>query len=203
MVVTKATEALGEVDYEQIFAALPVAIMVTRNRVIVACNSEFAEMFKTGADDLIGQSVRRLYPNQVSFERFGARVIPVLKRTGKVSEPRAMQRSDGEIFWVNVTGFTRHREDPYREAVWLFSEMRTSGADLTGVSKGNRMIADAKQAMTKRERDVAALLIQNQTAKQIGLLLGISPRTVEVFTAKLLKKFNAPSTRDLVRMLNE
>jgi DNA-binding CsgD family transcriptional regulator len=189
------------INYEQVFAHVPVALMVTRQRVISACNRQFLDMFRATGDALVGQTVRVLYPNQVAFERFGARVIPALKRFGRITEPRAMQRADGELFWVNVTGVSEHRDDPYREALWFFSEMGVATNLSGGASSANKFIAEAKNSMTKRERDVAALLIQNQTAKEIGIALGISPRTVEVFCGKLLKKFDVPSTHELVKTL--
>jgi PAS domain S-box-containing protein len=189
------------IDYEQVFAHVPVALMVTRQRVISACNRQLLDMFRATSDALIGQTVRILYPNDVAFERFGARVIPALKKFGRITEPRAMQRTDGELFWVNVTGVSEHRDDPYREALWFFSEMDVTASLSGGASSANKLIAEAKNSMTKRERDVAALLIQKQTAKEIGIALGISPRTVEVFRGKLLKKFDAPSTNALVKIL--
>lgn len=196
-----AAPASGPIDYEQVFRHVPVALMVTRQRVISACNLQFMDMFRAASETLIGQSVRMLYPNQVAFERFGARVIPALKKFGRIAEPRAMQRADGELFWVNVTGVSEYRDDPYREALWFFSEMGVATSLSGGASSANKLIADAKNSMTRRERDVAALLIQNQTAKEIGIALGISPRTVEVFRGKLLKKFDAPSTNALVKTL--
>ena len=189
------------VDYEQAFMQVPVALMVTHRRIISACNRQFLEMFRATGDALVGKSVRVLYPNQVAYERFGARVIPALKRFGRITEPRAMQRTDGELFWVNVTGASEHRDDPYREALWFFSEMGVANSLSEGRSAPGKLLADARNAMTKRERDVAALLIQNQTAKEIGMALGISHRTVEVFCGKLLKKFEASSTNELVKIL--
>jgi DNA-binding CsgD family transcriptional regulator len=100
-----------------------------------------------------------------------------------------------------VTGVSEHRDDPYREALWFFSEMDVTASLSGGASSANKLIAEAKNSMTKRERDVAALLIQKQTAKEIGIALGISPRTVEVFRGKLLKKFGVPSTNALVKTL--
>ncbi|VVD64432.1 LuxR family transcriptional regulator [Pandoraea eparura] len=199
--MTAGALASEPIDYEQVFANVPVALMVTRRRVICACNKQFLDMFRTSGDAVIGQSVRVLYPNQVAFDRFGARVIPALKKFGRIMEPRAMQRLDGQLFWVNVTGVSEHRDDPYREALWFFSEMGASISLSGGASAANKRLAETKHSMTKRERDVAALLIQNQTAKEIGIALGISPRTVEVFRGKLLKKFDVPTTHELVKTL--
>lgn len=189
------------IDYERVFLNMPVALMVTRQRVICDCNNSFLEMFRATRDDFVGQTVRILYPNQTDFERFGARVIPILKRYGRFTEARAMQRIGGDLFWVNVTGSTETRDDPYREALWFFSEIGVATNLPSGRTSAHQLFSDAKNSMTQRERDVAALLIQNQTAKEIGKVLGISPRTVEVFRGKLLKKFNAPSTAVLVKYL--
>ncbi|WP_206366177.1 LuxR C-terminal-related transcriptional regulator [Caballeronia sp. SBC2] len=101
-----------------------------------------------------------------------------------------------------MRGVSERRDDPYREALWFFSEMGAATGLSGGASSANKSIAAAKNSMTSRERDVAALLIQgNQTAKEIGIALGISPRTVEVFCEKLLKKFDAPSTTEPVKTL--
>jgi PAS domain S-box-containing protein len=196
-----ATGSIESIDYHRVFENVPVALMVTRQRAISACNLQFTDMFRATSEALIGQTVRILYPNEEAFRRFGARVIPALKKFGRITEPRAMQRLDGQLFWVNVTGVSEHRDDPYREALWFFSEMGVAASLSGGASSANKLIAAAKNSMTKRERDVAALLIQNQTAKEIGIALGISPRTVEVFRGKLLKKFDASSTHELVKTL--
>ncbi|WP_251864120.1 LuxR C-terminal-related transcriptional regulator [Achromobacter sp. Marseille-Q4962] len=188
-------------DYRHVFLSMPAALMVTRYRVICDCNSAFLDMFRACRNDFIGQTVRVLYPNQTDFERCGARVIPTLKRHGRFTEARVMQRIGGDLFWVSVTGFTETRDDPYREAFWFFSELGLAAAAPDGKTSVHQAVSDAKNSMTQRERDVAALLIQNQTAKEIGRALGISPRTVEVFRSKLLKKFNAPSTAVLVKYL--
>lgn len=54
---------------------------------------------------------------------------------------------------------------------------------------------------TRRERQVAALLIQGMTAKQIALHLELSPRTVEFFKASLLRKTRSPNSAALASAL--
>jgi DNA-binding CsgD family transcriptional regulator len=48
---------------------------------------------------------------------------------------------------------------------------------------------------------IAALLIDGLTSKQIGKRLGISPRTVDVYRARLMKKHLASTTPELVHKL--
>jgi DNA-binding CsgD family transcriptional regulator len=48
---------------------------------------------------------------------------------------------------------------------------------------------------------VAALLVQGLTSKGVGRHLGISPRTVDVYRARLMKKTGAATTPELVTKL--
>lgn len=56
------------------------------------------------------------------------------------------------------------------------------------------------EALSERERDVLRHLIQGYSSKDIGALLKISPRTVEVHRASLLAKLKARSTSDAIRI---
>ena len=54
--------------------------------------------------------------------------------------------------------------------------------------------------LTPRERQVFDALIQGRANKEIALDLDISPRTVEIFRAKVMQKMQADSLSALVRM---
>jgi DNA-binding CsgD family transcriptional regulator len=58
-----------------------------------------------------------------------------------------------------------------------------------------------RTGLTPREREVAALLMDGLTSKQIGKALVISHRTVEIYRARLMRKYEAHSTPDLVHRL--
>ena len=55
-------------------------------------------------------------------------------------------------------------------------------------------------ALTPRERDVFEKLITGASNKEVGRQLGISPRTIEIHRARILKKLGVKSVADLVRM---
>jgi FixJ family two-component response regulator len=48
---------------------------------------------------------------------------------------------------------------------------------------------------------VAAYLLQGLTSKLIGKALSISHRTVEIYRARLMRKYQASTTADLVHKL--
>ncbi len=54
--------------------------------------------------------------------------------------------------------------------------------------------------LTPRERQVMDLVVQGKPNKLVGSALGLSPKTVEVHRANVMKKMEARSLADLVRM---
>ncbi|PPE66072.1 LuxR C-terminal-related transcriptional regulator [Caldimonas caldifontis] len=183
--------ALGALDYRAAFEMAPVGLVLSRNRVIVDCNHALAEMFCTSREVLVGQSFLVLYPSPDEFERTGERIAPILGHSGRYADERIMKRSPGdprgELFWCHVTGRALHRDTPHAAGIWTFEDLsskRPVTLDLTG-----------------REREVAALLIEGQTSKQIGKALGVSHRTVDIYRARLLRKYRASTTPELVQRL--
>lgn len=56
------------------------------------------------------------------------------------------------------------------------------------------------EILSPRERDVVAGLVRGFTNKQIGILLGISHRTVEIHRARLMRKLDAASLSALLEI---
>ncbi|MFM8495852.1 MAG: response regulator transcription factor, partial [Planctomycetia bacterium] len=55
-------------------------------------------------------------------------------------------------------------------------------------------------ALTPRERQVLTLLGQGMQNREIAVALTISPRTVEVYKARMMEKLGCESLADVVRM---
>jgi PAS domain S-box-containing protein len=175
------------IDYEAIFLNAPVGMCVSQHRIIRACNHAMTSMFGYSPQEVLGQSFLRLYPSADEFERTGERIAPIMSRTGTYSDERIMRRANGELFWCHVTGRALERTDPHAAAIWTFedlSEKRTVSAELTA-----------------REREIAALLVEGKTSKNIGRELNLSPRTVEMYRARLMRKFGAATSSELVGRL--
>jgi DNA-binding NarL/FixJ family response regulator len=188
-------------DYESIFVTMPIAQLVTQDRIIKDCSCAFAAMFDTIREEIVDQSARILYPTQGDFERAGDSVMAVLAQKGSYSDCRIMRRMNDELFWVTIRGFTAHRNAPYQETLWVFTEVRARNVATEEASIGQPKYPPMRRSLTPRERDIATLLIQNLTAKEIGRALGISHRTVELHKSRLLRKFEVSDTRTLVESL--
>lgn len=174
-------------DFAVIFQHAPVGLCVSHQRVISTCNDALAAMFGYQAQALRGQSFSVLYPSADEFERTGARIAPILNQKGHYSDERIMKRADGELFWCHVTGRALMRDDPHAMAIWSFEDL------------SSRRPVTAK--LTAREREVAALLVDGKTSKLIARQLNLSPRTVEMHRARLMKKFSAGTSSELVHRL--
>ncbi len=175
------------IDYEDIFMHAPVGMCVSRNRIIYSANSALADMFGYQRHSLIGRSLKTLYPSPDEFERTGCRIIASMKTRGFYSDERIMQRGDQELFWCHVTGRSRVHEDPHAAGIWTFEDISTK--------------RPVNSAMTPREREVAALLVEGKTSKLIARQIALSPRTVEMYRANLMKKFSAATSSELVHKL--
>ena len=180
-----------DIDYRQAFDLAPVGLALSRNRTMIDCNQQLCDMFGASKDQLVGQSFQVLYPSADEFERLGARMAPLLNRNGTYADDRIMKRLDGrfkgETFWCHVSGRALNPSAPHEAGIWTFEDLST--------------LRPVRAELTPREREVAAYLMQGQTSKQIGKTLEISHRTVEIYRARLMRKYKASTTADLVHKL--
>jgi PAS domain S-box-containing protein len=178
-------------DYRLAFDLAPVGLVLSRHRTMVDCNQAVCDMFGASRDQMVGQSFLILYPSADEFERIGERITPILNAKGHYSDERVMKRVggrfQGQTFWCHVTGRALDRTDPHAAGIWSFEDLSSRRT--------------VKAELTAREREVAALVMKGLTAKETAKALGISPRTVEIYRARLMRKYQASSSVDLVQRL--
>lgn len=93
-------------------------------------------------------------------------------------------------------------EKPFDDEVLLDVIRNAISLDATRrrESSEHREINERLQRLTARERDVMKLLVDGHSNRQVAEQLGISPRTVEVYKARLLEKLQVRTITDLVRI---
>jgi PAS domain S-box-containing protein len=175
------------INFETIFMHSPLGMCVSENRIIKACNLALAEIFGYEVEALAGKSFELLYPTSDEFERTGARIVPILNSRPHYADERIMKRANQELFWCHVTGTALVKNDPHASGIWTFED----------ISAKRPVTAE----LTPREREIAALLVEGKTSKLIARQIGLSPRTVEMHRAKLMKKFAAATSSELVHRL--
>ncbi|PYG32495.1 PAS domain S-box-containing protein [Pelagimonas varians] len=171
---------------ELAFTYAPIGLVVTEMRVIRACNIAFADMFGYTCDELRNQMFSILYPSVEEFVNIRDRGVKQLSETNTYRDERIMARKDGALFWCRVRGHSFTTDDPLARAVWSFADL---SAERPYVQ------------LTRREREILSHLSEGLTSKEIALQLDISHRTVEVYRAKLLRKFHVSNTSSLFHSL--
>ena len=174
---------LSEIAFEH----APIGLCILENRVIRGCNAQFAEMFGGTPADYSDTPLALFYPSPEDYERIGTRSLAEMRKTGRYGDERVMRRGDGDLFWCRVRGQSLTPDDPFRRGVWSFADL----------SQERPVVA-----LTDRERQVAILTCRGLTSKEIGKELALSFRTVELYRARLLEKFQARKLAELVAKLS-
>lgn len=174
-------------DLEKLaFEFAPIGIVLTEDRIIRQCNRQFASMFGYMREDLIGHSFRMLYASNREFEAMREVGFKALKEAGRYMDERLMPRRDGSIFWCRVRVFTFDADAPLSRTILTFAD-----------------ISDTRPAisLTNRERQVVKCLARGMTSKETARELSLSPRTVEDYRARLIRKFEVRNFSGLMARL--
>lgn len=174
-------------DYRTAFDQAPIGLVLSRHRLMIDCSRELLTMFAATREQLVGQSFEVLYPSSDEFQRTGERIVASLDAKGRYADERVMRRMNGDLFWCHVSGRALDPAAPHAAGIWAFEDLSSRRA--------------LKVDFTAREREIAALLIDGLTSKLIGKRLNISPRTVDVYRARLMRKTGAATTPELVNKL--
>jgi PAS domain S-box-containing protein len=172
---------------EMAFDHAPVGLAVLENRIIRQCNRQFAAIFGGAPEEYAGIPLAHYYPSIEDYRRIGERGLKAMRLTGTYHDERVMKRRDGTLFWCRVRGQSVTPDDPFARGVWSFADL-----------SDERPLVE----LTQREREVAILTCRGLTSKEIGLELDLSYRTVEVYRARLLDKFQARKLAELVAKLS-
>lgn len=169
------------------FDNAPIGIVVTENRVIRSYNQYFADLFGYSNEALLNQSFEILYPSSEEFIKVKNIGVKLLRDTNSYTDERIMMKKDGSLFWCRFRGRTLTRQDPLQNAVWSVTDLSEKRP---------------YQQLTTRERQIVMHISMGRTSKEIARILGISPRTVEVYRSRLFKKFSVNNVMELLSKIS-
>jgi DNA-binding CsgD family transcriptional regulator len=98
-----------------------------------------------------------------------------------------MKHRSGRLFWCHVAGRSLNRENPFECSVWMFEDISARRPVTT--------------ELTSREREIAQLLVQGKTSKQIARCLDVSPRTIDAHRVRLMRKLKVSTPTEMVSRL--
>lgn len=133
---------------------------------------------------------------QQALEERGSRLpIVFLTGHGDIAHARAALKAGAVDFL----------EKPYAEEALIDAvrEALARDARLSAAQAHTQEIEARMQRLSERERQVMELAVAGKPNRDIAVLLDISPRTVEVFKARMMEKMQARSLPELVRLCLE
>ena len=119
---------------------------------------------------------------------------PMIVITGHADVPTAVQ-----MMKSGIVDFIEKPVDPARLVETVKGVL--GGIGQLSLLREQRQAADSRlRGLTPRERQVFDALVEGLSNKEIARDLAISPRTVEIFRARVMDKMAAESLSSLVRM---
>ncbi len=112
--------ALHEV--EAIMHNASVGVLITRNRLMVRYNRNFAEMFGFAGDSGLGRPARLLYRSDDEYATVGGIAGPLLGSGKPFQQELWMRRQDGSDLWVNLIGYVENPERPTSGTIWILED---------------------------------------------------------------------------------
>jgi two-component system, LuxR family, response regulator FixJ len=120
--------------------------------------------------------------------------IPIVFITGHGDVPmsvRAMKH--GAVDYLLKPFNDQQLLDAVQDALTAESELRKAAGIRTEAQ-------DRVSSLTRREREVLALVIEGRTNKEVGNALGIAEATIKIHRSRVMQKMQADSLPDLVRL---
>jgi len=156
---------------------------VTENRVIREHTHALSAIPAHNLEELKNRLFAVLYPMDEAFENISDRGVEELRETNTYWDKRIMVRKNGSLFWCRVRGhsFTR---------------------DARSLKRCRPVEIRPYHPLTRREREIVSPLGEGKTSKGTALKLDFSYRAVEVYRAKLRKKFGAVDANGLFQALS-
>lgn len=138
-------------------------------------------------------------------EMDGLSLVRALRERG-VSLPIVVMTGHGDVPMAVAAmkaGAADFLEKPFDDEVFLATVQDALARDTAGPAKpaGSGELAAKLALLSERERQVLERLVEGEPNKVIAYHLGISPRTVEIYRAKVMAKMEAATFADLVRMV--
>ncbi|MFD1332240.1 response regulator transcription factor [Methylopila musalis] len=121
---------------------------------------------------------------------------PILMISGSADIPMAV-----DAIRHGALDFIEKPFDPLRIVTRVSEALTAEAARAAERREGVVANAALGDLLTRREREVLALIAEGLSNKEAGRQLSISPRTIEVHRARIMEKVGARNAADLVRIV--
>lgn len=135
-----------------------VGIVFIQQRVIVRCNQCYADIFGYPDEQaLVGLSSEYLHPSRAALRSLGRDAYATLSTGQTYRTQRRLRRSDGGLFWGELTGRLINPDDPREGSIWIVSNIDER---LQAQQALDRAYAQLEQQVRERTRELSATVEQ-------------------------------------------
>jgi diguanylate cyclase (GGDEF)-like protein/PAS domain S-box-containing protein len=149
-----------------------VGIVLVRNRRIVSCNRRFEEILGFGAETLVGQSARILYPTDEDYSKFEAQADDILSQGLSYSGSLRMVKRDGASFWGEITGRALDRTQLENGSIWIITDVteRKNAEAKVDFMAYHDALTELPNRLLFKDRFEQAMAYADRSRSRVGLL---------------------------------
>jgi PAS domain S-box-containing protein len=177
----------SEAWLRSIFMASPVGIGVVSGRVFLEVNDRFCQMTGYSPSELVGKSVRVLYPSQEDFNMVGEQVYNQVQRCGTGSVETRWRKKDGGIIDIllNLTPL-----DPAH----MSGGITFTALDITERKQAEQKLRESED----RYRKLVEISPDAVLLHQDGRIIYVNPAAVRLTGARCSDELTGKNILDLV-----
>lgn len=175
------------VDYTTVFDKLPLAVCISDQHAVEACNPAATHLFGHAAQALVGMPISGLWAASDSRPLMPDAIFKDVADRGGFTDVRILRQADGSLFWCRIHATLYGEDDHALRYIWTFMRLEPA------VQLGN--------ALSPRERQIAAALVVGKTSKAIARDAGLSTRTIEYYRERLMRRLGVANCKELIGRL--
>jgi PAS domain S-box-containing protein len=195
-----AAEALrmSEAEQQAILESASSGIVLLKDRVATRCNQRMHQILGWPDGGLVGQSTRRWYADETTYQRVGIAVYADIWCGRTHQREQLMQRHDGSQVWTRMTGHAIDASDPTRGSVWIIDDISAERAAELALRQSNekqRVLFEAAPVGMAHMQGDRVLAVNRRFTE----LSGYSHDEVAMLTDWLLQAYPDPQYRAAIK----
>lgn len=196
-------------------SADPTFVLNARTRVVLDCNTAAATLFQWRREDLIGQTLLKLFPDRESYLRMGLRLVDLDAAAGIFQDELRLKTRLGEAVPCRMTSIcfsgaetrvvlvrecaaSSVRDGVLERLARRAAELSEELSALAPPGSGQVAQSRSRSVLSLRQAEIMREVTRGATSKEIARSLGISESTVKNHLAVMYRKFGATSRLQLI-----
>jgi len=163
---------------QTIMDTVPIGIGFMTKQRFIFVNNALTTIFGYRSDELINQSIKKLYAKKKTYEYIGQNAYPMIARGKTFKDECLMITKQGQVFWCEVTGRMVSKDE--NASIWTFENVNRRKKNeivlhqtYSNLKVSEKAIKDKNAALTKAYdelRNTQSQLVQSEKMASLGQL---------------------------------